>query len=412
MTSIDELTAEVARLTAERDKALHLARLHELAATTYEGERDAAQAETAKLRAAHEAERLQWEAWRKETDRAIDAGEGVNAKLRGELAEANKRAHRYAEACAYVVGRTNCGVCELVVARCDKQGNCTGIEMRAELAASHTRDAKANLDPDLARDIATLKAQLREGFAWYALTPAFADALVLAAEGSRTRDAATPVQWIFSKGDDELRPTVRVFARLMEAKLRENDHKGGWSADAFSSLYARLLEEAEELRVVAGRSNNGDEASWCRNVAREAADVANFAMMIADNTGGLDAFRDAGLRTRDSGGEGSGQVQELTWEAFDELKVALQGQVGFTLEARAAALGEAAAIADDAHAGIELPSEDPWARGYAQAAKSIAFRIREAAAPPATREAARKPFPDGGCLHRAGSRCDLCRGDS
>lgn len=73
------------------------------------------------------------------------------------------------------------------------------------------------------------------------------------------------------------RKEVVVFALAMEAKLRENDHKRHWRYLDRRTLSRRLTEEREELRK-AFRIGNPDD------VLREAADVANFAMMLADYT--------------------------------------------------------------------------------------------------------------------------------
>jgi NTP pyrophosphatase (non-canonical NTP hydrolase) len=79
-----------------------------------------------------------------------------------------------------------------------------------------------------------------------------------------------------------LRPSVIAFAQAMERKLRANDHKGGWHHDSAHALSARLREEHEELhRVIEERTASASD------VLDEAADVANFAMMIADVCGGL-----------------------------------------------------------------------------------------------------------------------------
>lgn len=87
--------------------------------------------------------------------------------------------------------------------------------------------------------------------------------------------------------DLTLRPAVARFAQVMERELRENDHKGGWKqcrpADLFD-LYGRLTEEVAELRTVLHRRANGDVMA---PVTAEAADVANFAMIIADVASGL-----------------------------------------------------------------------------------------------------------------------------
>ena len=67
------------------------------------------------------------------------------------------------------------------------------------------------------------------------------------------------------------------FAEQMEAKLRENDHKGGWENCSLDWLVGRLYREAKELWIEVDRVVPEPE-----RIIREAADVANFAMMIAD----------------------------------------------------------------------------------------------------------------------------------
>jgi hypothetical protein len=71
------------------------------------------------------------------------------------------------------------------------------------------------------------------------------------------------------------RKAVSNFAKHMELRLRENDHKGkeGWRGWAKRSLFGMLLEEVIEL------CNATDND----NVKQECCDVANFAMMIFDN---------------------------------------------------------------------------------------------------------------------------------
>lgn len=82
----------------------------------------------------------------------------------------------------------------------------------------------------------------------------------------------------------KLRPQVRRFAELMELQLRANDHKGGWQDDSMSALFRRLKEECDELgEAIMYRVSRGE-----KNVGREAADVANFAMMITDISGELE----------------------------------------------------------------------------------------------------------------------------
>lgn len=70
----------------------------------------------------------------------------------------------------------------------------------------------------------------------------------------------------------ELRPVVLKFAEVMERQLRKNDWKGHWGCCTGSYLFNRLRGEVNEL----ARAPAQDRLA-------EAADVANFAMMIADN---------------------------------------------------------------------------------------------------------------------------------
>ena len=44
-----------------------------------------------------------------------------------------------------------------------------------------------------------------------------------------------------------LRPSVLRFAWMMEKRLRENDHKGGWHGALPQELLGRLQEEVQEL---------------------------------------------------------------------------------------------------------------------------------------------------------------------
>lgn len=70
-----------------------------------------------------------------------------------------------------------------------------------------------------------------------------------------------------------VRGDVAVFAAAMESKLKLNDHKGGWSDCDKHWLMTRLYEEADELCDAVNRGVGTE-------IQGEAADVANFAMMI------------------------------------------------------------------------------------------------------------------------------------
>ncbi len=88
----------------------------------------------------------------------------------------------------------------------------------------------------------------------------------------------------------EVRYQVAAFALLMERELRANDHKGGWDQEDTSWLLDRLREEVQELcdadpnqaRYPYGLDIIRATKERALRVESEAADVANFAMMIAD----------------------------------------------------------------------------------------------------------------------------------
>jgi hypothetical protein len=73
-----------------------------------------------------------------------------------------------------------------------------------------------------------------------------------------------------------VRKEVRWFATEMEKTLRKNDHKGGWKDCDNKYLSDRLCDEILELE---GAMFGGGSIE---DVIKEAVDVANFAMMIAD----------------------------------------------------------------------------------------------------------------------------------
>lgn len=61
----------------------------------------------------------------------------------------------------------------------------------------------------------------------------------------------------------------------MSDKLEANSHKPGWASLTFQELLKRMKAEVNELERAISSGN-------MREVMLEAADVANFAMFIAD----------------------------------------------------------------------------------------------------------------------------------
>lgn len=88
----------------------------------------------------------------------------------------------------------------------------------------------------------------------------------------------------------EPRASIQHFARLgMERKLAANDGvKCGWRDEDWVVLYERLqVEVAELLRALLAWRHDRDDAGARDTVLSEAADVSNYAMMIADVCGAL-----------------------------------------------------------------------------------------------------------------------------
>lgn len=94
-----------------------------------------------------------------------------------------------------------------------------------------------------------------------------------------------------------VRPEVQWFAIEMEKKLALNDHKTGWKDCEVDMLISRLEEETQELKDEWWKRKNdfGRSAgegfmftSSNEDLIKECADIANFAMMVAD------LFKEAG----------------------------------------------------------------------------------------------------------------------
>ena len=98
------------------------------------------------------------------------------------------------------------------------------------------------------------------------------------------------------KERERVRPEVWQFALLMEKKLQENDHKEHWSKCNQEYLLKRLDEEVQELHKCFFFYSPGDmnffmDGQHEDKIPGEAADVANFAMMLWDNFGEKESLR-------------------------------------------------------------------------------------------------------------------------
>lgn len=88
-----------------------------------------------------------------------------------------------------------------------------------------------------------------------------------------------------------VREAVLWFAKLMESRLRSNDHKGGWRGCDERFLWKSLRENLTQAA-------NEKQPGW---KVLALADVANFAMMIADNSTPYRVGRPAGVSARSWG---------------------------------------------------------------------------------------------------------------
>lgn len=100
------------------------------------------------------------------------------------------------------------------------------------------------------------------------------------------------------------RAVVQHFAEVMESKLRANAHKGGrkeWKVEDASWLLERVRDEVKELELAMAEmvalrtspdldreSRDKAYALVKKDIREEAADIANFAMMVADSLDCLD----------------------------------------------------------------------------------------------------------------------------
>ncbi len=148
-------------------------------------------------------------------------------------------------------------------------------------AATDALNAANSLVGQYRSRLATAESDLASATALYGETKALygetlARAVAAEAEAARLREHHEILRGV--------RPAVVSFAVLMEEVLRAHDHKGGWGPDncTVDYLLRRLGQEVGELRRAwRGWADDRDDAR-CQH---EAADVANFAMMVADRCG-------------------------------------------------------------------------------------------------------------------------------
>ena len=77
------------------------------------------------------------------------------------------------------------------------------------------------------------------------------------------------------------RRSITVFADAMEEKLKRDDcHKKPWETIEPGALWMRAIDEMVELKNAIKEYHESRDEYTARNVRQEAADVANFAMMI------------------------------------------------------------------------------------------------------------------------------------
>ena len=95
---------------------------------------------------------------------------------------------------------------------------------------------------------------------------------------------------------NDLRPEVAAFALAMEERLRANDHKGGWKRCSQRYLFNGILGELHELHAAWDLEPGAGELRFMRasRIRAEAADLANYSMMLADVCGALQPLEQGG----------------------------------------------------------------------------------------------------------------------
>jgi hypothetical protein len=85
---------------------------------------------------------------------------------------------------------------------------------------------------------------------------------------------------------------VKAFQAIMLEKLRANAHKGGWKNADPTALFDRVDDELQEARdkfdMWARFATTERRRYYAKAFAKEAGDVANFLMFVADVMGALD----------------------------------------------------------------------------------------------------------------------------
>ena len=77
--------------------------------------------------------------------------------------------------------------------------------------------------------------------------------------------------------NERYKEDLEWFVKEMVKKLDENNHKGSWKDIPINRLIDLLNWEVEELE-----DETYDIDSNYENIIKECADIANFAMMIAE----------------------------------------------------------------------------------------------------------------------------------
>jgi len=101
---------------------------------------------------------------------------------------------------------------------------------------------------------------------------------------SESLAAADRLEAQLSAQQQPIRREVRNMCEQMEVRLRANDHKGGWHNMSWEHLLDLLKEEVAELEECFD-TGSGKVVTEPAHITAEAADVANFAMMLMDNFG-------------------------------------------------------------------------------------------------------------------------------
>lgn len=93
------------------------------------------------------------------------------------------------------------------------------------------------------------------------------------------------------EGNEDVALRLATLVELQAERIKANESKGGWAGLAAPQLFDQLRQHVHELEQAVNDLTSGKSANavGLQAVAKGAADVANYAFIIADNQKAFEA---------------------------------------------------------------------------------------------------------------------------